>query len=70
MEGREQEWEGWMSSEQEEGFHVALPWSLFLEVFTRCFGSMGWWAQIPTEKSDLLSPAATFSCYFFSVGFM
>lgn len=70
MEGREQEWEGWMSSEQEEGFHAALPWSLFPEVFTRCFGSMGWWAQIPTEKSDLLSPAATFSCYFCSVGFM
>lgn len=42
MEGREQEREGRMSSEQEEGFHVALPWSLFPEVFTRCFGSMVW----------------------------
>lgn len=40
MEGREQEWEGRMSSEQEENFHVVLPWSLFPEVFTQHFEFM------------------------------
>lgn len=70
MEGREQEWGGRMSSEQEEDFLVALPWSLFPEELRRCSESMGWWAQTPTEKSDVLSASCTFSSYLCSVGFI
>lgn len=63
MEVREQEWEGRMSSEQEEDFHLALPRTSFPE-------SMGWWVQIPTEKLDVLSAACTFSCYVCHMGFI
>lgn len=70
MEGREQEWEGRMSPEQEGGFYAVLPWSLFPEVFKWCFESLGGWAQIPTDKSDVLSAASACSCYVCSLGFI